>query len=580
MADRTAPFCCSKIRPQPPFHKQDHYPRSYTCLLEFLTLATSRRAGRLPPTHPTKPLTEHDFVVRLCKGHTDPQFGVNQWGAARYFLPDSFVRGGLIEVLDVEGGENHLESLRGLLSKEGGEGNFGGFLYLEDVWMTVLCPAHSDAVWFLQFWVKGPKDREALEEVRKRVRDRVNREPGFIEDEFTVRFNEMVGVPNRPPRGERDVSPEEDERQQDPGCRSIECVEGWRDQDEEVEQEPHFQERDFGFQFESQVGMRIEPSPRIPPGLLPPQFVRRQGLFRNYRDESSDTPSAFTPVVYQLGGDGTLEPHEAESRDFPPWNQPHPFGAVGDPILGRGIHNQGPPPEFKGTALQWEDPSLRPPFTPQTFSLRPPSGFRFGNKQGPPNTNADLSRAEIEHWQITHLHSPLPARHFDVGEMWQSPELAPVQPERPPYFLRPQGAGWGPEPYEVYRPEEPMPYPSIYQQPPLSRTNDGQDWKEDISHQVTFNPTHTNGPLLTTPSPGGPLETNNPANDIPRHDSYEYQNPSDGAPTAPAAMRDTSVAGQSAYAPPAGNTTGLRPVPRRTWDIAKKEWRTYWVWAL
>jgi len=273
-----------------------------------------------------------------------------------------------------------------------------------------------------------------------------------------------------------------------------------------------------------------------------------------------------------------LEPHQAGSRDFPPWNQPHPFGAVGDPILGRGIHNQGPPPEFKGTALQWEDPSLRPPFPPQPFSRRPPSGFPFGNNQGLPDTNAEPSRVGIEHLQTTNLHSPHPDRHFNFGGMWQSPELPPVQPERLPYFLG-QGPSWGFQPHEGYRSEQHVPQPSVQPQEPGSRTNDGRGW-EDISHQLPFNPTDTDGPLFPTPSPGSPLGPNPPTNDIPSHDPHQYQNLSDGAPTAPAAMRDTSVAGQSAYAPPAGNTTGLRPVPRRTWDIAKKVWRTYWVWAL
>lgn len=102
MSDRIPPFCCPPNPPSMPFHKQEHYPRSYTCLLNSLSLATSLLVGLLPPTHLTKPLKEHAFVIRLCKGHTNPLFGLNKWGVARYFLPSADVSGGLIEVLNVK----------------------------------------------------------------------------------------------------------------------------------------------------------------------------------------------------------------------------------------------------------------------------------------------------------------------------------------------------------------------------------------------------------------------------------------------------------------------------------------------
>jgi hypothetical protein len=67
-------------------------------------------------------------------------------------------------------------------------------VYLGDVWMSVLCLVYKDAVWFLQFLVKGPKDRDELGHVEKRVRGRLSGHPGFVKDLFTVRFNETMGI--------------------------------------------------------------------------------------------------------------------------------------------------------------------------------------------------------------------------------------------------------------------------------------------------------------------------------------------------------------------------------------------------
>jgi hypothetical protein len=67
-------------------------------------------------------------------------------------------------------------------------------VYLKDVWMSVLCPVYKDAVWFLQFWAKGLKNRDGLGHVEKRVGGRLSGHPGLVEDLFTVRFNEMIGI--------------------------------------------------------------------------------------------------------------------------------------------------------------------------------------------------------------------------------------------------------------------------------------------------------------------------------------------------------------------------------------------------
>jgi hypothetical protein len=48
------------------------------------------------------------------------------------------VKGGLIEILSVEEGEDRQESLRELLDTTTKGGVFGGFLYSENVWVTVL----------------------------------------------------------------------------------------------------------------------------------------------------------------------------------------------------------------------------------------------------------------------------------------------------------------------------------------------------------------------------------------------------------------------------------------------------------
>jgi hypothetical protein len=192
---RKTPFCCSKVIPQTPLHKYENYPRSYMCVFDFISLATSI-PGHVPPSTLTKPLFDHDFVIRLCKGHSDLAFGPNQYGPARCYLPDSSILGGIVEVVDDPDGNPGRTSFEILLA----DLNFDMYVHLEDVWVTLLCPVHVDIVWFVQFWVRNARTEEELGEVTKRVRARRSGNPDFVEDEFTIRFNEMRGVPNPRPK--------------------------------------------------------------------------------------------------------------------------------------------------------------------------------------------------------------------------------------------------------------------------------------------------------------------------------------------------------------------------------------------
>jgi hypothetical protein len=68
----------------------------------------------------------------------------------------------------------------------------------------------TDAVWFLQFWVNGPRDGEELGVVKMRVKDRRDGKEGFVEDAFMVRFCKMMGLPVRG-RQEREERTEKEE---------------------------------------------------------------------------------------------------------------------------------------------------------------------------------------------------------------------------------------------------------------------------------------------------------------------------------------------------------------------------------
>lgn len=322
--DRTPPFCCQHILPQKPFYKHEFYPRAYTCVLDFLLLAT-HEPNYLPPTTLSKALQEHDFVVRLCKGQADPRVGEGeprfgerfgksdphvgqagaprvgpiQWGPARYFLYDPEVQGCLVEVVDSANGyrSSSLETLEFLLRGRGGP--FGGFLSFEDVQMTILCPVHNGTIWFLQFWAKGPRDRAHLEEVTQRVRRRLSKEPGFVEDPFTVRFNEMMGFPTRAVQQERESSRR----------RNIGDV-------------------TYGGNAGDEFGI-----------------------------------SNFNRGVDHPVSGGVLHPQ-------------HKIGLIVHPptTMNEG-YAQARRQGFLGTALQWEDPEIRAVFTPHLPNLAPPPGL-------------------------------------------------------------------------------------------------------------------------------------------------------------------------------------------------------------
>jgi hypothetical protein len=164
-----------------------------------------------------------------------------------------------------------------MVSERGG-GKFGGFMYLEDVWMTVLCPVHRDSVWFLQFWVKGPKDNEELEEVSKRVTDRRNQEPGFVEDSFSSKFYDVMGIPSRPQQpNTRPIRDEDEPKPSVFGGVGDGGIDRWRNQEEE--EITRFQDHcrgELGFPPNLPVG--YQQSRSIPPGI-PPKFLRQQRLF-------------------------------------------------------------------------------------------------------------------------------------------------------------------------------------------------------------------------------------------------------------------------------------------------------------
>jgi len=424
--NRTPPFCCQHILPQTPFHKYEHYQRAYTCVLDFLHLAT-RIPNYVPQTSLSKALTQHDFVIRLCKGQVGPHFGqadsrfgkggdpgfgqggdpgLGQTGPrfginpARYFLYDPDVQGCLVEVVDspIEQRSSSLQTLKFLLRGKGG--SFGGFLFFEDVYMTILCPVHRGDIWFLQFWTKGPRNREHLEEVTQRVRRRLNNEPGFVEDPFTARFNEMMGIPARTVQQERDSS----------GSRSIgDFTYGvsvgdefgkMRDEQEEEDSRQHLgaQRKDL-FRFPPE----LRPPPGfgpIPTGLAPSDFLPQQNFFLNNRQQAPNLPPGISN--FNRGVD-----HPVSARVLHPQYNIGPI--VHPPTTMKG-YAQARGQGFLGTALQWADPALRAGFTPHRPTLAPPGLF---------DCQPDIPL----------FHSPQPSRPFDMANMWQGSQLQAAQPE-------------------------------------------------------------------------------------------------------------------------------------------------------
>jgi hypothetical protein len=544
--NRTPPFCCHRILPQAPLHKHENYPRAYACVLDFLQLAT-RFPNYPPQTTLSKTLQQHDFVIRLCKGQVDPHYRPNQWGPARYFLHDPDIHGCLVEIVDSPNGDrsSSLETLKFLLHER--EGSFGGFLFLEDVWMTVRCPVHSDTIWFLQFWTKGPRDSGHLEQVSKRVRCRLGKEPGFVEDPFTIRFNEMMGIPNLEVQQERESRERYNMSDVAYGVNTGGKVGKFGDE-QEVDPSQRFEaQREALVRFSP--GLRPPPSsgppPSIPSGLALSSFLRQQNLFGNNKQNASN----FHPGNWTLNHG--LDHPELGGVFLP---QRSIETTVHQPTIMNEVYARGTKQGFLGTALQREDPALRAGFTPHLPNLAPPLSL------------------STSHDDTQQLHSLQPSRSFNVANMWRgSPHsVQPIFPhQHVPVLERvPSGA---------YQPE------SRLQPQQLVSQDDG--W-EDISQQIV--PRKSRLPQSKLSPPDGPLRDSRPS---PRptgvtlpvvgemSKTLKSVTPTQ-EPTQAARLRDMNVSDASAYTPPAGNTSGLRPVERRAWDDANKQWKSYWVWAL
>ncbi len=426
--NRTPPFCCQHILPQTPFHKHEYYPRAYTCVLDFLQLAT-RSPNHIPPTTLSKALQQHDFVVRVCKGQANPSFGqggesrfgqggdsrpgeadsrpgqggglrfgqggdsrfgrggdpgLGQTGyrfginPARYFLYDPDTQGCLVEVVDSpnEQRSSSLQTLKFLLRLRGG--GFGGFLFLEDVHMTILCPVHRGEIWFLQFWAKGPRNSGHLEEVSQRVRRRLNKEPGFVEGPFTIRFNEIMGIPAQAVLQERESSGRRNIGDVTYGVNAGDEFGKLRDEQDEEDSRQH-----LGAQWKGLF--RSPPGLRPPPGFGPPP------------SNPPGIPNFNRGVDHPVSG-GVLHPR-------------HNIGLIVHPptTMNEG-YTQARSQGFLGTALQWADPALRAGFTPYPSKPCSTTGLFDGHPDAPL------------------FHSPQPSRPFDMANMWPGFQLQAAQP--------------------------------------------------------------------------------------------------------------------------------------------------------
>lgn len=511
------------------------------CVLDFVALATSI-PGLVPPSTLTKPITEHDFAIRLCKGHADPSFGPNQYGPARYYLPDSSVLGGLVEVVDDPDGYPGRIYFETLLT----DLNFEMYVHLEDVWVTLLCPVHVDIVWFVQFWVRNARTKEELEEVTKRVRARRSGDPDFV-----VRFNEMRGVLNPRPNPPRADPLQTSQHFGGKVGGDVDSL--WRNH-------PDYPRTQFENEGRGEMGPPLgfglpndfeqSPSPsqiRIAPAVLPYGQARQ---FGNDRVDLANPPLRFYKKMYQEGLSGVVVPqHMGELRVICELGSGHPS-------------------PFQGVGGGLRDASS--------------AGIKIGRGIG------------------------------SLSQQQGTSELT-MQANTPISGFPPQAPSYEGQPYGVYRPEPPV-TPLAYQNPSISDEASAKvdEWWADINSPGGF-PSQTSrshpaaspgfenirprnvGPVPRESTPfsrTGPAYRASPPgfeNTRPRsvqpgpapEGSTPFSEPRIPVPESqPAPLRDTSVAGASPWAPPAGNTTGLRPVQRRTWNIDAKEWHTYWVWAL
>ncbi len=471
------------------------------CVLDFVSLATST-PGHVPTSNLTKHISNYDFVIRLCKGSRDSKVGPNQLGYPRYYVPDSSVAGGLIEVID-NGSPNYIYLEKMLKNPEKEV-----YVHLEDVWMTLLCPEHADIVWFVQFFVHNARSREELEEVTRRVRARRSGDPSFVEDEFTVSFNEMRGVPNRRQnlRGEAFLPSQRSRAQV---LSDVDRLALWHD-DPSQKSNFHMSQGHTVLEHSTDFGV-IAGFEHPPESLLP---LLRQ--FGNVGANLGNPSSSFHSKVHQQEpGGGVMQPHTVEPHVSPSNSQLRHFRGLAGDNLGRGD-------AISGIGIS-------------------------GGVEG--------------------------MRTTEVGSQPTAHSLG---------FQQPLETGFGGGPYGIYRPEPPPPVlPLPYQQPFVSNASltDDDGWWDDIKPIGGFS--SQAGPSLNEPTAGfastKPEATGlGPFPKVIK--SQETQGPVRKAQFGP--LRDTSVAGASPWAPPAGNTSGLRPVEKRTWNIETKEWRSYWVWAL
>jgi hypothetical protein len=347
--------------------------------------------------------------------------------------------------------------------------------------MTFLCPEHVDVVWFVQFFVRNARSREEFDKVTRRVRARRSGGPSFVEDEFTVRFNEMREVLNR-----RLSPPQADAPLQSRRSGDSNIGEGCHDQDD----------------------LLALPGDHGRPGFRQPPFF--------------GYPQAASPIAVSPGN------------------------------------------LVAGQLRQFESP--RPPLSPE-LQQQAPGGRSVPHHSVGPHLLPSISQnAPFGGVERSHL-VPAGRQHFGgLSGQPQSSEFGVLPNNQPSIGPPPIENSFGEQPYEIHRPEPPIP-PLEHHRPFESEgspTGD-DDWWRNINPIGGFS---SQANLSLQESSAG-LKNNR---------LRVAQRPVNEPQSGPS--RDTSVAGASPWAPPAGNTTGLRPVQRWTWNLNDQKWRSYYVWSL
>jgi len=426
------------------------------------------------------------------------------------------------------------------------------YVHLEDVWVTLLCPVHVDIVWFVQFWVRNARTKEELGEVTKRVRARRSGNPDFVEDEFTIRFNEMRGVPNPRPNPPGADPPQTAQHFGAEVGGDVDSL--WRDNSDY----PRTQLRNEGrgetrppSGFGSTNTFEQSPSPSqisVAPEVLPPRQARQLG---NDRADLASSSLQYNTGMHQEGQSSLVVPQHlgnlrviCELGHLRPSQFPGIGGGMRDASSAgattrRGIGSLSQQQGTSELAMQANIPTSgfpsrsAPSYEGQSYSVyRPESPIAAPAFQSP--SVSDQATAKVDEWWA------------DINSLGgYTSQTSRYHPAAPPGFenIRPRGVG-------------PVPREST----PCSET--GPSYRAS--------PPGFENTRISTVQPG-------PAPERSRLFSETQRTVPESQPLP---LRDTSVAGASPWAPPAGNTTGLRPVQKRTWNIDAKEWHTYWVWAL